>query len=99
MSKELLIKLLHDKHKHLHILRNTEVLANQMGVVKLKHFSVWGMVYGLDRLRGDTNRRLNQVRDTELFICTAVCTVKNRNVSLYVYDDKHHARCLVLDTS
>lgn len=56
-------------------------------------------VVGLDRLRGDTNRRLNQVRDTELFICTAVYTVRNGNESLRAYDGKHHARCLVLDSS
>lgn len=44
-------------------------------------------------------RRLSQVRDTERFICTAVCTVKNRDVIMHVYDAQHHARFLLLATS
>lgn len=96
MLKELKISAQHNKHKQLwHIWENTEVIsANQKGVANSTHCSVsWGMVSLA--LSGYTKRRLSQVRDTELFICTAVCTVKNRDVILHVYNSStsmHQAR-------
>lgn len=67
--------------------RNTEIfLADQMGAVNSTHCYVRGGWYPEP---WDTNRRLSQVRDTELFICTAV---KNRDVTLHVYN-VHHRAC------
>lgn len=57
----------------------------------MRHGALWvgeGAV-GLKRQTGDFNRRLSQVR--ELFICAGVCTVKNRDVTLHVYNAHHHA--------